>query len=183
MRPNWGAVASFIIVFGLLFAAGHRFLAWFCARMTPPRSWRLLDTGAALGLLVSLFAASMAITGIGHQVGWLAQTGEPLVVSSWEERIDHERTSRQCQIASANAVQDTRFVLEKLPPSDASFQIAPIGIEGDSAGERLIFVRDPTGLKIRAGVLCSTNSKLSAEKVAETLARLKPTAPGAPVNR
>ncbi len=181
--PNWGAVASFIVVLGLLFVTGHRFLAWLGARMTPPRRWRLLDTGAALGLLVSLFAASMAITGIGHQVGWLAQTGEPLVVSSWEEMIDHRRASRQCEMAWASAVQDKRFVLDKLPPSDATFQIAPIGIEADSAAEVLIFVRDPAGLKIRAGVLCSTRSKLSAEKVAETLAHLKPTAPGAPVNR
>jgi len=100
----------------------------------------------------------MAITGIGHQVGWLAQTGEPLVVSSWEEMIDHRRASRQCEMAWSSAVQDKRFVLDKLPPSDATFQIAPIGIEADSAAEVLIFVRDPAGLKIRAGVLCSSTA-------------------------
>ena len=128
----------------------------------------------------------MAITGIGHQVGWLALTGEPLVVSSWEEMIDHRRASRQCEMAWSSAVQDKRFVLDKLPPSDATFQIAPIGIEADSAVEVLIFVRDPAGLKIRAGVLCSSTAgvrKLSAVNVAETLANRKPTAPGAPVTR
>jgi len=119
-------------------------------------------------------------------VGWLAQTGEPLVVSSWEEMIDHRRASRQCEMAWSSAVQDKRFVLDKLPPSDATFQIAPIGIEADSAVEVLIFVRDPAGLKIRAGVLCSSTAgvrKLSAVNVAETLANRKPTAPGAPVTR
>jgi len=174
VRPNWSAIASFVFVLAVLFAAGHPFLVWFCARMTPPRTWRPRETAAALGLLFALFATSMATTGIAHQAGWLAQTGEPLVQNSWQEWFDHSRTARVCQTALAGAV-DKRFVLDKLPASDADVRIVPLGVEGEGAAEVLIIARDPGGVKTRAGVLCAPDGprKLSADRVADELKRTR----------
>jgi hypothetical protein len=178
VRLHWSAVAAFVIVLIALFAAGHGFLAWFCARMTPSRTWRTRDTGVALGLLIALFATSMATTGIAHQAGWLAQTGEPLVEieKRWEERVDQLRTTRVCHAALESAFAEKRFALDKLPPSDADVRIVPLGIESDRAAELLIVMRDPGGVKARAGVVCAPNGlrELAAGQVAEELERRGP---------
>lgn len=75
------AVACLLgVIFGL-----HRFLGWlYAARGTPPevRRWPWKWTLQSVGLVVLMFVAGVAMTGIVHQTTWVVRSPEPLTKGS-----------------------------------------------------------------------------------------------------
>jgi len=89
VRVYWPSVAMGATAF-CLFTAG---LHWFLVQLTPAAAaegeavrvrWRFRWTAAAATMVVIAFAAGIAIVGIVHQVGWLANSPEPLLGETLE---------------------------------------------------------------------------------------------------
>lgn len=89
VRVYWPSVALGATAF-CLFVAG---LHWFLVQLTPrapaegeaaPVRWRFRWTAAAATMVVITFAAGIAMVGIVHQVGWLANSPEPLLGETLE---------------------------------------------------------------------------------------------------
>jgi prepilin-type processing-associated H-X9-DG protein len=90
-RWNFDAMASALAFLGGVGISTHLFLRWLYAEWgrepgqpddEPRRRWRLRNTAAVVGVLVLLFVAGMAATGVAHQVGWLMSGRESLVGNS-----------------------------------------------------------------------------------------------------
>jgi hypothetical protein len=81
---------------------GHAFLRWLYAatgQETEPRRWPWKWTIKLVGLVVLLFVAGVAVTGVAHQTGWLIRSPEPLTQGN---RDAHPRT-----ISASNLKQMT----------------------------------------------------------------------------
>jgi|GEM_PF-957124 len=83
----WEGVATALFCL-ILFTLGlHRFLGWFHRESqrqkgTPEsqcRPWALRRTRAIVLVVVVMFMAGIAATGIVHQVGWILRSGEPIL--------------------------------------------------------------------------------------------------------
>jgi hypothetical protein len=87
MHPDPTAVATAgACLLGVVFG-GHAFLRWVYAATGPqpdPRRWPWKWTLLLVGLVVLMFVAGIAVTGIAHQTGWLLRSPEPLVHSRWD---------------------------------------------------------------------------------------------------
>ncbi len=87
LETNWemtacGVGALLIAVFGL-----HRFLLWI--RKDKPWKWKW--TISVTTLVMMLFAASIAMTGIIHQLGWMVR--EPLTQSGNRTLLTHNTSN------------------------------------------------------------------------------------------
>ena len=77
------------------------------------RGWSWRATAAACGLFVALFAAGVAVTGFGHQVGWLLRSPVPLTERFNPARRAHSRDNvRQIALAFHNY----HATHDRLPP-------------------------------------------------------------------
>jgi hypothetical protein len=92
----FGGLCLALLVVGL-----HRFCGWFyresqeskivggleVSAPSTVRSWPVRWTLASVFLLLLMFTAGMAATGIAHQVGWLMSGREPLLGASYREAM------------------------------------------------------------------------------------------------
>lgn len=104
VRIHWPSVAMGATAF-CLFVAG---LHWFLVQLTPraaaeaeaaPIRWRFRWTAAAATMVVITFAAGIAMVGIAHQVGWLANSKASLMEEAIEPYYSDE-TERTVKYAS-----------------------------------------------------------------------------------
>ncbi len=84
--------------FGIASLILHRSLRWLAGRFT--LDWRIAQSAAILALLLALFAASMAGTGILRQFGLMA--GNPLFKNpySFGNQVRDENLARQLALAA-----------------------------------------------------------------------------------
>ena len=106
------------------------------------RGWSWRSTAAACGLLIGLFAAGLAATGFGHQVGWLARSPVPLTSSGGREaarRAQSQNNLKQIGLALHNyRAKHDRF------PAGGTFTPAGRGEHGWAT--RLLPYLDEKGL-------------------------------------
>jgi len=103
VRP--AAVLEAVLVLAALGGGLHLFMRWLWPQLRTQEQggsqpWPARWSVSILSLLVLLFLATMATVGIGHQVGWLASSREPLLERSllfgFEE---HREASELCDEA------------------------------------------------------------------------------------
>jgi hypothetical protein len=109
MTLSWvGLFTAGICLLGLTWTL-HQFLRWLYSRTKPdarsgqevmPRVWWLRWTLSSVGVVVLMFVAGIAATGITHQTAWLFISPEPIVLNG---RVLFFRGSGQQD--SANALQ------------------------------------------------------------------------------
>jgi hypothetical protein len=83
VRVYWPTIIVGVTAFVLFTVGLHWFLAQFRQAETPageplPRRWKFRWTAAIVAMVVVAFAAGISLVGIVHQVGWLANSKEPL---------------------------------------------------------------------------------------------------------
>ena len=71
-------VAMLAVCLVLAGAIGHGFCRWLWRSTGHEVPWRPRWTIAGLAVVVLMFAAGMAFTGVAHQTGWLIRSPEPL---------------------------------------------------------------------------------------------------------
>lgn len=72
LADSWSGL---LVPLGCLFTASclfHRFAVWWFHEKAPGVKWRLRQSVAALGVLLGISAAAIAMSGITHQSAWLA---------------------------------------------------------------------------------------------------------------
>ena len=84
VRVYWPTIIMGVTAFSLFTVGLHWFLAQFRRAETPdgealPRRWKFRWSAAIVAMVVVAFAAGISLVGIVHQVGWLANSQEPLV--------------------------------------------------------------------------------------------------------
>jgi hypothetical protein len=84
---RWGAIVQTVFVGAGLGVGTHYLLRWLWrqrhARQDGSPDWPVRWSVSLVSLLVLLFLATMASVGIGHHVGWLSSSRDPLIESSW----------------------------------------------------------------------------------------------------
>ncbi|MCP3137636.1 hypothetical protein [Pyxidicoccus xibeiensis] len=168
---DWSAIAQTVAVVVVLGAGGHAFArqVWRQARPEDPRPWPARWTVSLLGLLVLLFCATMATVGIGHHVGWLSTSREPLLVSTWPFL-----EARRLMGEGEDLCTEARKVLER-DPTGASLSQALLSAPGlgeaaekrhtvlvsapDGARALVVFARDPRQREEEGVVRCGLPGK------------------------
>ena len=87
--PNWNpdpvTVATAVGCLVGLVVGGHLFLRWlYSATSDEPREWPWRWTLKGVALVVVMFVAGIAVTGLIHQATWLARSPEPLAKNRYE---------------------------------------------------------------------------------------------------
>lgn len=87
VRVDGAGVATAVGCLGLLGVGSHAFCRWLYGQIGKGPSldearWRMRWTVSGLALVVVMFVAGIAATGVAHQVGWLIGSSEPLAVGS-----------------------------------------------------------------------------------------------------
>jgi Protein of unknown function (DUF1559) len=114
---NASGIATAAVCLILLAFGGHAFSRWIHQQMRgvkqlgevallEPR-WRWRWTGSLLGVVLLMFVAGMAVTGVAHQVGWLVAT-RPLTVSAvsgYSRRAHSTNNLKQIGLALHNYSQ------------------------------------------------------------------------------
>ena len=84
---DWGAIGAGVLCTGLIFFLGHRFLSWLSRYIATARgtafSWPWRWTWCGLIGIALFFLVGMAVAGVAHQIGWIANSEAPL----FEDRI------------------------------------------------------------------------------------------------
>jgi hypothetical protein len=182
---RWGAIAETVAVGAVLGVGTHLFLRRLWRQLRPEeadaRPWPVRWSVSLVALIVLLFSATMATVGIGHQVGWLVTSREPVVESSWRfntfilER-DHTSLCRQALRLSVSGVTDARLVQALLRDPDTRKDAEWLYVEPwrGSGGEVgfLVFPRDPVTRERGGGVRCGGGLKESESVQAAELPRL-----------
>ena len=75
-------VATFIICLGLAAILGQSFCRWLWKNSGHEEPWKPRWTAAGLAVVVLMFAAGMAFTGVVHQTGWLLRSPDSMFVST-----------------------------------------------------------------------------------------------------
>jgi hypothetical protein len=96
-------LATFLACLALAGLVGHGFCRWLWRETGHDEAWKPRWTAAGLGVVVLLFAAGMAFTGVAHQTGWLLRRPVPLFSSSGRASNDRNASASLKVIASAQA--------------------------------------------------------------------------------
>jgi hypothetical protein len=156
MTWRWGAIAETVAVGAVLGVGTHLFLRRLWRQLRPEeaeaRPWPVRWSASLVALIVLLFCATMATVGIGHHVGWLASSREPLAQSSWRflpsrMRWENEELCEKAQELSKSGVSDAKLVQvllwdEKTRALAERLYVVPWKGTGGEAGF-LVFPRDP----------------------------------------
>ena len=90
---NWSGIGMAVVCSALVIGWMHWLCQWFYAHWVRHGSpdgdvrWRWTWTASLYGGVWLLFLAAIGVTGVVHQVGWLAATKEPLYVRSMQRWI------------------------------------------------------------------------------------------------
>ncbi|MFY0526783.1 hypothetical protein ACN28I_27790 [Archangium gephyra] len=154
MTWRWGAIAETVAVGAVLGVGTHLFLRRLWRQLRPEEAWPVCWSASLVALIVLLFGATMATVGIGHHVGWLVSSREPLAQSSWRflpsrVRWENEELCAKAQELSKSGVSDARMVQVLLGDEDEKTRdraerlyVVPWKGPGGEAGF-LVFPRDP----------------------------------------
>ncbi len=102
MTVSLAGVGTAMVCLVVLVPGLQGFLAWLYARhgavksnpADVPRQWRFRWTANVLALVVLMFVAGMAVTGVAHQTAWLATTREPLIKSGgFREAVERVKST------------------------------------------------------------------------------------------
>jgi lipid-A-disaccharide synthase-like uncharacterized protein len=171
---NWSGIGMVVVCSGLIVAAMHWLCQWLYAHWVrqgsanAPARWRWTWTTSLYGGLWLLFLAAMGVTGVVHQVGWLAASKEPLYVM----RNQHLYWGAYLRSAHLNLCMagndadwmpdETRRAFESVPHDSKRTPYAPddlhtIYIEGPSnkLAAVILFYRDPKKQE-KAGFMLTT---------------------------
>jgi hypothetical protein len=99
-------------------------LKWlYSATSAEPRYWQRKWTLQLVGLVVLMFVAGIAVTGVVHQTSWLAHSPEPLIRSSRDAgpRVASRNNLRYLGVATHDHKDNTK------PPELPRSQFAPNG--------------------------------------------------------
>ncbi|WP_224248752.1 hypothetical protein [Hyalangium gracile] len=170
---RWGGIAQTAVVVAGLGVGTHYFLRWLWrqrhAQQDGAPEWPARWSVSLVALLVLLFLATMSTVGIGHHVGWLASSRDPLTKSSWSfmaHTLSGESDSADLCEATLELVKkgvadaDLNRALLQAQSSRAMMEtrhVVPLRKPGGDPGF-LIFSRDPLERE-RTGLLpCEPNS-------------------------
>lgn len=78
--------------------------------------WSARRTGVILGLILVMFVAGIAAVGIGHQIGWLLTSPEP-IFDSTVHRAASRTQSHNCLKQMAIAMEGYQTIEKNLPPA------------------------------------------------------------------
>jgi Protein of unknown function (DUF1559) len=105
LRPDpWTVGTAITCVIGVTLGT-HAFLKWlYAATSDEPRRWRWQWSLQLVGLVVLVFVAGIAFTGMVHQTSWLARSPEPLFRGSRDgtPRMYSANNLKQIGIAAWN---------------------------------------------------------------------------------
>jgi hypothetical protein len=105
LRPDPWAVGTAIVCLLAVTAGMHAFLKWlYAATSAEPRRWPWNWTFKLVGLVVLIFVAGIAFTGMVHQTSWLVRSPEPLLRSSRDgmPRMSSANNLKQIGISAFN---------------------------------------------------------------------------------
>jgi hypothetical protein len=68
---NWSGVGMMLLCLGLVAGLAHHLGSWLWRSGGRTEPWRPRWTAAGLAIVILMFVAGMAVTGVAHQVGWL----------------------------------------------------------------------------------------------------------------
>jgi len=173
VRP--AAVAEAVLVLAALGGGLHLFMRWLWPQLRTQEQggsqpWPVRWSVSILSLLVLLFMATMATVGIGHQVGWLATSREPLLERSLRFGFEeHREASELCDEAlslSRGGAADERIgglLLAKERTRELIEQLSVVPLrKPDSAVAFLVIPREPASLQLH-GVLRCGGGRLDPE--------------------
>jgi len=110
---NWGSIFTGILCSALIFGLGHWFLDWLSRAIASARGksfrrpWKW--TAAALFAIALCFLIGMAVAGTAHQIGWIAQSDEPLYEET-PRNFEHYREAHAIKYMLADCLRDTNTV-------------------------------------------------------------------------
>lgn len=96
-RP--GGIGIFFLSFVVGVLCTHHLAGWLAREINAKRStdneirWSLRSSLALNLLVIMLFVVGIGMTGITHQVGWLATSPEPMFVAKTQTQSDSERST------------------------------------------------------------------------------------------
>lgn len=79
---HWGGVSTALACLILTILFAHGFLGWLWRSHGNQESWQPRWTLSAVAVVLLMFMAGMAFTGIAHQLGWLISSPVPLTRSN-----------------------------------------------------------------------------------------------------
>jgi hypothetical protein len=124
LKPDpWIVCTAVVCLLGVILGT-HAFLKWlYSATSDEPRDWPRKWTLQLVGLVVLMFIAGIAFTGLIHQTSWLARSPEPLIRSSLEAgpRIVSRNNLKYLVVATHDHKDNTK------PPELPRSQFAPSG--------------------------------------------------------
>lgn len=141
---DWGGVGTFFIALALLALVGHALLVGISRSFGAGRSWSLRATAILIATVLTLWVAAMAVAGVGHQVGWLIATKEPLTDNPWDESAcPHSRQRapaawlehwRILPLDGEPALASKRYIAIVRNPDDPAIQDRRPRVCGDERG-------------------------------------------------
>jgi hypothetical protein len=104
VRPNWSALAFFLLCLSGFTVGVHLFLCWLTTHWgaggpadAVPRRWPARWTGMLLAGFALTFLTAMAGTGVAHQVGWLIAGKDKWFGSQYALRLQLLQTGANVQ--------------------------------------------------------------------------------------
>lgn len=99
---NWSGVGLAVLCVAGSAVIGHRFCAWLWRGAGHEDPWRPKWTATGLTVLLLMFAAGTAFTGVVHQVGWLARSPQPLIKNDFGNERSASATIKTILTAQAD---------------------------------------------------------------------------------
>jgi hypothetical protein len=108
----------------------HAFLRWLHNQTRPAAAqrWRVRWTMAILGVIVLMFVAGIAATGMVHQIGWLSTSPEPLFDGGFREATNRIKSTSNLRQIGFALVQYNHA--HKTLPAGGTFDRTGKGLHG-----------------------------------------------------
>jgi hypothetical protein len=132
LSPPWGQLVGISACLAVVVILTHRFIGWWLAANERETAWRLPQTLAVISLLLLGSVAAIAISGIVHQLVWLAD--DEFIVNSGKDVkrtviMNHTRmlmlAMEEFREAEGRPPDSLRELEEKLGPRCPETSISP----------------------------------------------------------